>query len=206
VSILLERRHSPSVRPPAFISFSCLPVIDRLQYNHVHRQNTSRIRCLVGGSERSNSASAVGAASRQGAAGHLGGRGFRWVKSLGTPFIYSHSAIYLTPSSQPQYVSILLERRHSPSVRPPAFISFSCLPVIDRLHIIMYFVKTPPEFDVWLEGLKDRTPRLRLARRLDKVQRGTLGDVDSGGWGRFRDALSISAPAGGCTISSGAMC
>jgi putative addiction module killer protein len=49
----------------------------------------------------------------------------------------------------------------------------------------MYIVKTLPEFDTWLEGLKDRTTRLRLARRLDKVQRGTLGDVNSVGGGVF---------------------
>lgn len=34
-----------------------------------------------------------------------------------------------------------------------------------------------PEFDVWLNGLKDRMTRLRLSRRLDKAQRGNLGDV-----------------------------
>jgi putative addiction module killer protein len=49
----------------------------------------------------------------------------------------------------------------------------------------MYIVKTLPEFDTWLEGLKDRTTRLRLARRLDKVQRDTLGDVNSVGGGVF---------------------
>ncbi len=41
----------------------------------------------------------------------------------------------------------------------------------------MYTVKTLPEFDKWLNGLKDRITRLRLSRRLDKAQRGTLGDV-----------------------------
>jgi len=41
----------------------------------------------------------------------------------------------------------------------------------------MYTVKTLPEFDVWLNGLKDRVTRLRLSRRLDKAQRGNLGDV-----------------------------
>ena len=34
-----------------------------------------------------------------------------------------------------------------------------------------------PEFDAWLNGLRDRTTRLRLSRRLDKAQRGNLGDV-----------------------------
>ncbi len=41
----------------------------------------------------------------------------------------------------------------------------------------MYTVKTLPEFDIWLNGLKDRMTRLRLSRRLDKAQRGNLGDV-----------------------------
>ncbi len=41
----------------------------------------------------------------------------------------------------------------------------------------MYTVKTLPEFDAWLNGLKDRVTRLRLSRRLDKAQRGNLGDV-----------------------------
>jgi len=32
----------------------------------------------------------------------------------------------------------------------------------------MFTVKTIPEFDAWLNGLKDRTTRLRLSRRLDR--------------------------------------
>lgn len=49
----------------------------------------------------------------------------------------------------------------------------------------MFVVKTLPEFDAWLDALKDRTTRLRLSRRLDKVQRGTLGDVKPVGDGVF---------------------
>jgi len=41
----------------------------------------------------------------------------------------------------------------------------------------MFILKTTPEFDAWLDGLKDRTTRLRLSRRLDKAQRGNLGDI-----------------------------
>ena len=41
----------------------------------------------------------------------------------------------------------------------------------------MYTVKTLPKFDDWLDHLKDRMTRLRLSRRLDKAQRGNLGDV-----------------------------
>ena len=43
----------------------------------------------------------------------------------------------------------------------------------------MFIIKTVPEFDAWLDGLKDRTTRLRLGRRLDKAQRGNLGDIKS---------------------------
>ena len=45
----------------------------------------------------------------------------------------------------------------------------------------MYTVKTLPEFDAWLDGLKDRTTRLRLSRRIDKAQRGNLGDIKAVG-------------------------
>ncbi len=41
----------------------------------------------------------------------------------------------------------------------------------------MYTVKTLPEFDDWLDHLRDRMTRLRLSRRLDRAQRGNLGDV-----------------------------
>ncbi len=41
----------------------------------------------------------------------------------------------------------------------------------------MYTVKTLPEFDVWLGGLKDRMTRQRLSLRLRKAMLGNLGDV-----------------------------
>ena len=49
----------------------------------------------------------------------------------------------------------------------------------------MFTIKPLPEFTAWLDGLKDRVARIRLARRLDKVQRGQLGDVKSVGDGVF---------------------
>ena len=49
----------------------------------------------------------------------------------------------------------------------------------------MYTVKRTEEFAVWLDTLKDRMTRLRLARRLDKAQRGNLGDVKPVGEGVF---------------------
>jgi len=41
----------------------------------------------------------------------------------------------------------------------------------------MYQIETTKAFDTWLDGLKDRTTRIRLTRRLDKAARGLLGDI-----------------------------
>lgn len=41
----------------------------------------------------------------------------------------------------------------------------------------MFTVKQLPEFSQWLFGLKDGMTHRRLARRLEKAQRGLLGDV-----------------------------
>ncbi len=49
----------------------------------------------------------------------------------------------------------------------------------------MYEVKRTAEFDAWLFGLKDGLTRIRLAKRLDKAQRGLLGDVAPVGEGVF---------------------
>jgi hypothetical protein len=49
----------------------------------------------------------------------------------------------------------------------------------------MYSIKALPEFTSWLNGLKDGVTRIRLARRLDKAQRGNLGDVKAVGEGVF---------------------
>jgi len=40
----------------------------------------------------------------------------------------------------------------------------------------MYAVKTLPEFDIWLDDVKDRVIRIRLSRRLEKAQRGNLAE------------------------------
>ena len=47
----------------------------------------------------------------------------------------------------------------------------------------MYQVKQLPEFADWLSSLRDGMTRRRLARRLEKVQRGVLGDVQPVGEG-----------------------
>ena len=49
----------------------------------------------------------------------------------------------------------------------------------------MITVKRLPEFDTWLDGLRVRETRIRLARRLDKAQRGNLGDIKPVGDGVF---------------------
>jgi putative addiction module killer protein len=40
-----------------------------------------------------------------------------------------------------------------------------------------------PEFDVWLDSVEDGMTQVRLVRRLDKAQRGLLGDVAPVGQG-----------------------
>jgi putative addiction module killer protein len=47
----------------------------------------------------------------------------------------------------------------------------------------MIEVRTTPDFDAWLSGLRDSTVRGRLTRRLDRARRGNLGDVASVGAG-----------------------
>jgi putative addiction module killer protein len=49
----------------------------------------------------------------------------------------------------------------------------------------MFTIKRLPEFDEWFDGLRDRTTSIRLGVRLDKVQRGILGDVTPVGDGVF---------------------
>lgn len=47
----------------------------------------------------------------------------------------------------------------------------------------MYLIYQLPEFDAWLSGIKDGMTRRRLGRRLEKAQRGSLGDVKPVGEG-----------------------
>ncbi len=39
-------------------------------------------------------------------------------------------------------------------------------------------IKRTPQFDEWMDGIRDGMTRLRLGKRLDKAQRGLLGDVE----------------------------
>lgn len=53
----------------------------------------------------------------------------------------------------------------------------------------MYEIKQTPEFEAWLNSLKDNMTRIRLSRRLDNASRGLLGDVAPVGEGvcEFRE-------------------
>jgi putative addiction module killer protein len=44
-------------------------------------------------------------------------------------------------------------------------------------------IKRTPQFDDWLDGIRDGMTRIRLGKRLDKAQRGLLGDVEPVGEG-----------------------
>ena len=47
----------------------------------------------------------------------------------------------------------------------------------------MYTVKETPEFQDWLDGIRDLKTRIRLAKQLVKVHSGNLGDVEPVGDG-----------------------
>ncbi|HGG58735.1 MAG TPA: type II toxin-antitoxin system RelE/ParE family toxin [Gammaproteobacteria bacterium] len=47
----------------------------------------------------------------------------------------------------------------------------------------MYQIKRTAAFAQWLDGLKDRTAKARLIRRLEKAAAGNLGDVKAVGSG-----------------------
>jgi putative addiction module killer protein len=49
----------------------------------------------------------------------------------------------------------------------------------------MYKVIRLEEFAEWLNNLKDKTTRIRLSRRLEKAQKGNLGDVKPVGNGVY---------------------
>ena len=55
--------------------------------------------------------------------------------------------------------------------------------VTDVLSILDPDMPEPDAFAAWLASIKDGLTRIRLAKRLDKVQRGLLGDVEPVGEG-----------------------
>jgi len=57
-------------------------------------------------------------------------------------------------------------------------VHFNAIAKCEQLITIpVYTIKRMPEFDEWLNSIRDGMTRIRLARRLDKAQRGLLGDV-----------------------------
>ena len=49
----------------------------------------------------------------------------------------------------------------------------------------MYTIKRLPQFREWIDSINEAQTRIRLNKRLDKVQRGLLGDVAPVGDGVF---------------------
>ena len=45
--------------------------------------------------------------------------------------------------------------------------------------ILIIEIKHLPDFGEWLDGIEDNMTRIRLNRRLDKVQRGNWGEIKS---------------------------
>lgn len=68
----------------------------------------------------------------------------------------------------------------------------------------MYTIKPLPEFDAWFDSLNDPATRARLIRRLEKAERGLLGDVEPVGEGVSE--MREFALAGACTTSNRVMC
>lgn len=67
----------------------------------------------------------------------------------------------------------------------------------------MFSIKLLPKFTDWLADLPDGMTHRRLARRLEKAQKGNLGDVKPVGEGYLKCA-STSGLVGACTTSSAA--
>ncbi len=65
------------------------------------------------------------------------------------------------------------------------FVEVIDIPYSNDYICLMYIIKTLPEFDVWIDGLKDRITKQRLNVRLRKATLGNLGDVKSVGGGIF---------------------
>jgi len=49
----------------------------------------------------------------------------------------------------------------------------------------MYIIRTLPQFDKWLSGIKDGMAKRRLVARIKKAQLGNLGDIKPVGEGIF---------------------
>lgn len=57
-----------------------------------------------------------------------------------------------------------------------------------------FVIYKTPEFVDWLEGVRDMTTYIRLLRRIEKAQRGLLGDTKSvGGGDKGSQQIDIAA-------------
>ena len=59
---------------------------------------------------------------------------------------------------------------------PPRAVLLDFMYSIEYREPMLTIVRTP-EFTDWLDGLKDRMTHARLVRRLEKAERGNLGDA-----------------------------
>jgi putative addiction module killer protein len=53
------------------------------------------------------------------------------------------------------------------------------------MQLVTSTIRQLLELELWLKGLRDEVTRVRLARRLERAQRGNLGDVKPVGDGVF---------------------
>ncbi|SNX28916.1 putative addiction module killer protein [Polynucleobacter meluiroseus] len=58
-----------------------------------------------------------------------------------------------------------------------------CIQYSFDYNLSMYTIKETPEFQDWLDGIRDLKTRIRLAKRLAKVRNGNLGDTEPVGDG-----------------------
>ena len=67
----------------------------------------------------------------------------------------------------------------------------------------MFTIRRMPQFDKWLDGLRDGMTKRRMVARLRKAQLGNLGDVAPVGEG-VSECASTLGPAGACTTCNAA--
>ena len=83
------------------------------------------------------------------------------------------------PLSTDQIWSVKIDKPH------PKNRDLPCILYSFEYNKTMYSIETTQVFDDWLSGLKDARTRFRLLRRLDKAQRGLLGDFAPVGQGVY---------------------
>lgn len=69
---------------------------------------------------------------------------------------------------------------------------------LNGYNLFMYTIQQTHKFSQWLTKLKDMRARIAIARRLERVQGGNLGDVKSVGERVFEMRVDMGA---GCSIT-----